>query len=80
MENNFPYYDPNFSINKTYFDPNTYSSASIPTYKDWRDEGVVTKVKDQVLIVIGGITCCLIDFITRFIGCKNLIWMHEMHG
>lgn len=64
MESNFPYYDPDYSINKTYFDPNTYSSVSVPTYKDWRDEGVVTEVKDQVdlyyyYIVIGGITCCL---------------------
>ena len=50
VESNFPYYNPNsnLTINKTYFDPSSYSSTTIPTYKDWREEGVVTEVKDQV--------------------------------
>ena len=52
MESNFPYYNPDYSINKTYFDPNTYSSAIIPNDKDWRDEGVVTEVKDQVYVIV----------------------------
>ena len=50
VETNYPYYNPdsNLVINKTYFDPNSYVGANVPTYKDWRDEGVVTEVKDQV--------------------------------
>lgn len=51
VESNFPFYNPNSnsSLNKTYFDPEHYSGANIPSYKDWRDEGVVTGVKDQVI-------------------------------
>ena len=50
VETYYPYYtlESNFSINKTYFDPKSYSGVSIPTEKDWREEGVVTDVKDQV--------------------------------
>ena len=50
VETNYPYYNPDSEllINKTYFDPDCYSGASVPTYKDWRDDGVVTEVKDQV--------------------------------
>lgn len=50
VETNYPYYNPDSEllINKTYFDPGCYSGASVPTYKDWRDDGVVTEVKDQV--------------------------------
>ena len=53
VETNYPYYNPDstLSINKTYFDPSRYSGASIPTYKDWREEGVVTEVKDQVWLI-----------------------------
>ncbi len=58
VETNYPYYNPDFepSINKTYFDPRNYSGASVPTYKDWRDDGVVTEVKDQVSLEHADIT------------------------
>ena len=49
VETNYPYYNPDSEllINKTYFDPGSYSGASIPAHKDWRDDGIVTEVKDQ---------------------------------
>ena len=34
----------------TYFDPSDYSNGTLPDEMDWRNQGIITEVKDQVCV------------------------------
>lgn len=40
------------NVNETYFDATMYKSAYLPEEVDWRSQGIVTDVKDEVQHIV----------------------------
>ena len=78
-----PYYHPatpNFNarvLNMTYFDGSQYSKKNLPEEMDWRTNGAVTDVKDQVCMHFSDYACVTVYMLYT---ASQTVWSKSMYN